>query len=213
MTTMTSAAARALWRALVDNAASLVVDAHTLYPTSPARAQALIVLAQEELGKSEWVFEACWDKWESGSDEPITIRRLSEHARSHIEKFATADEAAEWIRFHWTTPPGAELGEPVAVTEEEIRDRYRTYAREADVDKQNGFYVDLRADGTLSVPKEIERPYLADEIVIAAQLCLQVLVADAWLVDYNLNCMPDMIETYRRIEPISTSRRPPWGNR
>jgi AbiV family abortive infection protein len=210
---MTPAAARAFWRALVDNAAGLIVDAHTLYPTSPARAQALVVLAQEELGKSEWIFDACWERWKSGSDEPVNVPRLRDHGRSHIEKFATADEASDVIRFYWTVPPNEKLGEPVAVTEHEVREQYRTFAREADTDKQNGFYVDLRRDGTLSVPKEIDRPYLADDIVIAAQLCMQVMGTDAGLAGVHLDCMPDMIDTYALVEPISKWRRPPWGNR
>jgi AbiV family abortive infection protein len=213
MTTMTPAAAREFWRALVDNAAGLIVDANTLYPTSPARAQALIVLAQEELGKSEWISEACWELWQSGSEEPVHIPRLKDHGRSHIEKFATADEASNDIRFLWTVPPDAQLGKAVTTTEQEVREYHRTFAREADADKQNGLYVDRRRDGTLSIPKEIKRPHLADEIVIAAQLCLQVMMTDAMLADVNLDCMPDMVDTYALVEPISESRTPPWGNR
>ncbi len=213
MTTLTPEVARAFWRALVDNAAGLIVDAHTLYPTSPARAQALVVLAQEELGKSKWIFDACWERWESGSDEPVNVPRLRDHGRSHIEKFATADEASDVIRFFWTVPPDEKSDEIVTISEDEGSEIYRRFAREADADKQNGFYVDLRRDGTLSVPKEIDRPHLADEIVIASQLCMQEMYADAMLADVNLDCMPDMIDTYALVKPISESRRPPWGNR
>lgn len=211
MTALTPEAARAFWRALVDNAAGLITDAHTLYPTSPARAQALVVLAQEELGKSEWIFEACWEQWKSGSEVSVKVPRLRDHAKSHIEKFATADEASDIIRFYWTVPPDEKPGEIVTISEDEVREQYRRFAREADADKQSGFYVDLRRDGTLSVSKEIDRPYLADEIVIAAQLCMQVMGTDAMLADVNLECMPDMVDTYAMVEPISESRRPPWG--
>lgn len=213
MTTLTPEAARELWRALVDNAAGLIVDAHTLYPTSPARAQALVVLAQEELGKSEWIFDACWEQWKSGTNEPVNVPRLRDHGRSHIEKFATADEASDIIRYLWTVSPDEEPGEMVTMSGHEVREMYRSFAREADTDKQNGFYVDVRRDGTLSVPKEIDRPHLADEIVIAAQLCMQVMGTDAFLADVNRACQPDMIETYALVEPISESRTPPWRNR
>ncbi len=210
---MTPTAARAFWRALVDNAAGLIVDAHTLYPTSPARAQALVVLAQEELGKSEWIFDACWERWKSRSDEPVDVPRLRDHGRSHIEKFATADEASGIIRFFWFVPPDEKPGEVVTVSDHEVREMYRRFAREADTDKQNGFYVDLLRDGTLSIPKDIDRPDLADEIVIAAQLCCQVMMTDASLADVMRDCLPDMVATYALVEGISESRRPPWGNR
>jgi len=197
----------------VDNAAGLIVDAHTLHPTSPARAQALVVLAQEELGKSEWIIEACWERWKSGSEDLVNVPRLRSDGRSHIEKFATADEASDVIRYLWTVPPDEKPGESVKISADEVRELYRRFAREADADKQRGFYVDLRRDGTLSVPKEIDRPFLADEIVIAAQLCMQVMVTDAMLASANLDCMPDMVDTYALVEPISESRQPPWGNR
>ncbi len=202
-----------MWRSLVDNAAGLIVDAYVLYPTSPARAQSLIVLAQEELGKSEWVFDACWEGWKSGSGEPVNVPRLRDHGRSHIEKFATAHEASEIVRFFWTVPPDENFGETVALSDGEVRDLYRRFARAADADKQRGFYVDLQDDGTLSVPKSIDRPRLADEIVIAAQLCLQVMHCDALLADVDRDCMPDMVETLSLVRPISESRRPPWGTR
>jgi AbiV family abortive infection protein len=56
---LTPAAARVLWLALLENAARLTVDADALFP-SP-RAQALVVLAQEEVGKAVWVYKAFWD--------------------------------------------------------------------------------------------------------------------------------------------------------
>lgn len=53
MTALEPSKARAFWFALVDNAARLVVDADTLGAASP-RAQSLVVLALEELGKAQW---------------------------------------------------------------------------------------------------------------------------------------------------------------
>lgn len=63
--------ARAFWFALVDNAARLVVDADTLGPES-ARAQSLVVLAMEELGKAQWVAQIFSWSWYSGDEAPWT---------------------------------------------------------------------------------------------------------------------------------------------
>lgn len=51
--------ARELWKALMANAASLVRDAELLLRSeSFGRAWSLTVLAQEELGKALWIYDA-----------------------------------------------------------------------------------------------------------------------------------------------------------
>ena len=50
--------ARAFWKALMDNATSLITDARLLLEHgSFGRARSLTVLAQEELGKALWLYE------------------------------------------------------------------------------------------------------------------------------------------------------------
>src|SRR5699024_8552920 len=50
--------ARTFWKALMDNATSLITDAHLLLEHgSFGRARSLAVLAQEELGKALWLYE------------------------------------------------------------------------------------------------------------------------------------------------------------
>jgi AbiV family abortive infection protein len=52
---LTPTAAREFWLALLHNAAQIINEAHALFP-SP-RAQSLVVLAQEEVGKAVWVYK------------------------------------------------------------------------------------------------------------------------------------------------------------
>lgn len=77
--------ARAFWFALVDNAARLVVDADTLGPES-ARAQSLVVLAMEELGKAQWVAQIFSWSWYSGDEAPLDVPHLDQFGASHRQK-------------------------------------------------------------------------------------------------------------------------------
>ncbi|GAA1554265.1 hypothetical protein GCM10009731_05810 [Streptomyces globosus] len=62
MTEMSPGQAREFWKALVDNASSLITDARTLLNArSYGRAYSLTVLAQEELGKALWIYDVFQD--------------------------------------------------------------------------------------------------------------------------------------------------------
>lgn len=70
--------ARMFWKALMDNATSLITDAHLLLEHgSFGRARSLAVLAQEELGKALWLYETFNQAWSDGDDTPLTVDRLT----------------------------------------------------------------------------------------------------------------------------------------
>lgn len=94
MTEMEPSKARALWFALVDNAARLVVDADTLGPASP-RAQSLVVLAMEELGKAHWVAKVFWRSWCSGDEAPLNVPYLDQFGSSHRQKLMQSTHYVE----------------------------------------------------------------------------------------------------------------------
>lgn len=186
---MTPVAARALWTALLDNAARIVVEADMLYP-SP-RAQSLVVLAQEEVGKAVWVFKAFWSAWNAGDQTPSEVPELRQHARRHIPKLM---EATDFWTAMIDVPDGTGANSsstgfsssgPVEV--EVVREYapeflvayHQKLAQEGNQAKQKGFYVDLDDDGTFTVPNEIDRPLLRCQIWEAADMVQWCLDEDA----------------------------------
>lgn len=182
MTALEPSKAREFWFALVENAARLVVDADTLGPASP-RAQSLVVLAMEELGKAQWVAHTFWWSWDSGDEAPLEVPYLDEFGASHRQKLMQAthfiDGADEFVselrlfrsRTEVDLRPGTGASDPR---------RYVDYLENlADADnkaKQRGFYVDIGEAGALLVPHEIDRPGLADDIWGAADAVKSILV-------------------------------------
>jgi len=70
--------ARRWWKSLMANAVALVEDAHALADRGSAgRAQALLVLAMEEVAKARWLYEAAEWEWSA----PAWSAALSPAAR------------------------------------------------------------------------------------------------------------------------------------
>jgi AbiV family abortive infection protein len=173
---LTPPAARAFWMALLDNAARIIVEADALFP-SP-RAQSLIVLAQEEVGKAVWVYKSFWNAWNDGDETPREVPDLGKRGFHHLAKLI---EATDFSILQVEVPGNAE---PVDI------ELMRTHApgvlyayleglaREDNEAKKRGFYVDLRADGSFTVPHEIDRPLLRFQIWEAADMIKWFLVDD-----------------------------------
>lgn len=89
---MAPTAARAFWLALLDNAARIVVEADALFP-SP-RAQSLVVLAEEEVGKAVWVYKAFSGAWSDGDETPREVPELRQFGRAHFAKLVEATDFA-----------------------------------------------------------------------------------------------------------------------
>jgi AbiV family abortive infection protein len=101
MVEMSPGQARAFWKALMDNASSLIADAHTLLSVrSYGRARSLTVLAQEELGKALWIYDTFQADWSRGGEAPRVVDSLTQHGRNHTKKYLEAvvfgDELAEF---------------------------------------------------------------------------------------------------------------------
>lgn len=162
---LTPAAARVFWLALLENAARLIVDADALFP-SP-RAQALVVLAQEEVGKAVWVYKAFWDAWNDSEETQYEAPKLpKDHVVKHIQAndFLTA----------MVDVPGFSDSVDIEVAREHAPDALGAYfaslAQEDNDAKKKAFYVDMELDGSFTVPHEIDRPFLRFDIYRVADM-------------------------------------------
>lgn len=173
---MTPTAARAFWLALLDNGARIIIEADALFP-SP-RAQSLVVLAQEEVGKAVWVYKAFWNAWNDGDE---TLREVPELRKQGLHHLAKLIEATDFMTALVEVP---EFSEPVEIElvkthAPDVLDAYlKGLAQEDNEAKKRGFYVDLRADGSFTAPHEIDRPLLRLQIWQAADMIQWFLVED-----------------------------------
>jgi AbiV family abortive infection protein len=173
---LTPTAARAFWLALLDNAARSIIDADALFP-SP-RAQSLVVLAQEEVGKAVWVYKSFWDAWNGGDETPREVPELRNKGLNHLAKLI---EATDFLTAMVEVPG---FSEPVDIEivkthAPDVLDAYlKGLAQEDNEAKKRGFYVDLRADGSFTVPHEIDRPLLRFQIREAADMIQWFLAED-----------------------------------
>ena len=178
MTTMTPADARAFWLALLDNAARLVVDADALFP-SP-RAQSLVVLAREEVGKAVWVYKAFWGAWDD-EDAPREVPELRKQGLHHVAKLMEADGYLIPLVDFPGSPEPVEIELVKAYAPEWLAAHLLGIAQEDNEAKKKGFYVDLEDDGSFTVPHELDRPDLRGQIWVAADMIKWFLDEDALL--------------------------------
>jgi len=188
MATMTGPEAREFWKALMDNASCLVADARLLLEAgSFGRARSLTILAQEELGKALWIHDEFEAAWSCGLQDARTVERLREHGRRHIQKYLDAatsgrELAAFWGDFSNFEPPSGETPMEAATrlrAEDESRQaKAEKSAREANIDKQNGFYVDRDEQGHVLSPSEIGAGAVEAEMQRAAQVIEMLLIKD-----------------------------------
>jgi len=189
MATMTGSEAREFWKALMDNASYLVADARLLSEAgSSGRAQAVMVLAQEELGKALWIYDEFEHPWSRGDDTERTVERLREHGRSHIQKYLEATTFGDELAIFWGDFSAFESG-PEGETTEEMMERFRAEAesrrvqseaaaRDANIAKQNGFYVDRDMQGSVLSPSSIESGSIEADLQLAAQVIEMLLIKD-----------------------------------
>ncbi|MHA6667493.1 AbiV family abortive infection protein [Homoserinimonas sp. A447] len=173
---LTPTAARAFWLALLDNAARITIEADALFP-SP-RAQSLVVLAQEEVGKAVWVYKSFWNAWSDGDETPREVPELRTLRFDHLAKLIEASDFSTVLVEVPGSPVPVEI-ELVKVHAPEVLDAYlKGLAQEDNEAKKRGFYVDLRADGSFTVPHEIDRPLLRFQIWQAADMIKWFFVED-----------------------------------
>jgi len=183
MVEMNPAQARVFWKALMDNASSLIADAHKLLTAeSYGRAKSLTVLAQEELGKALWVYDTFHSAWSQGDTTPRTVDALAQHGRSHTKKYLAAFVFGNELAAFW----GDYGSLPDYKAEDESwKDSYRrrqeeaeTAAGEANLAKQRGFYVDRDSTGAVFSPTEVGAGTTATDLQRAAQVVEMLLIRD-----------------------------------
>ncbi|WP_032766938.1 AbiV family abortive infection protein [Streptomyces globisporus] len=183
MTDMSPGQAREFWKALMDNASSLITDARTLLTAgSYGRAYSLTVLAQEELGKALWIYDVFQTGWSSGDDQSRTVKALTQHGKSHMRKYLEAvvfgDELAEfWGDYTAVSATGSTYEEWEKAHKARQREA-EAAARKANLAKQRGFYVDQDEDGTILSPTAILAGTTADDLQTAARVIEMLLIRD-----------------------------------
>lgn len=182
VTTMTPRDARTFWKALMDNASALIADAHVLLNAdSFGRARSLTVLAQEELGKALWIYDAFESSWSAGDNESRKVDRLAKHGRDHVQKFLEAfvygDELARfWGDYsHLDQRQAGESWEDAWMRQEAAAE---AAAKDANIAKQLGFYVDRTKSGVITSPTEVQSGTVADDLQVAAQVVEMLLIRD-----------------------------------
>jgi AbiV family abortive infection protein len=183
MVEMRPGEAREFWKALVDNASSLITDARCLVSAgSYGRARSLTALAQEELGKALWVYDVFQDAWSQGDETPRMVEALAQHGRSHTKKYLQAvvfgDELPEfWADYSAMRDLGTDL-EAWKEADRQRQEEAAVAANQANLAKQRGFYVDREPDGTILSPTAIPAGTTAEDLQTAAQVIEMLLIRD-----------------------------------
>lgn len=174
--------ARLWWKSLMANVVALVEDAALLAShESPGRAQSLIVLAAEELAKARWLYEAAEYEWstplglyglEPRSAGEVTVPEgLSSTRRPHAEKLQVAEQFASGLAGFWN------LERRMEYYERPDLETFIATAKQRNLDKQAGFYVDRAADKIAS-PLEIPAEGIANAIRHTAKVVQMHLIED-----------------------------------
>ena len=186
--------ARQWWKTLMANAVALIEDAALLASHhSPGRAQALIVLGMEELAKARWIYSAAEWEWTAplglyGQAQrpsgPVPVPEgLRTPRRPHTEKLQVAEQFASGLAGFWD--PARRVDYFVLPDLE----TFEATARQRNLSKQAGFYVD-RSGMTITSPLAVPGDGVADELRRAARVVQMHLIEDHTrqqdCVDYDL---------------------------
>lgn len=174
--------ARQWWKSLMANAVALVQDAALLASHgSLGRAQALIVLAMEELAKARWLYEASEDEWTAPLGLYGTTARpagdiavpegLSSVRRPHAEKLQVAGQFASGLAGFWNLERRMEYYELPDL------ETFTATAKQRNLDKQAGFYVD-RDGASISSPLTINGEAITKAIQFVAKVVQMHLIED-----------------------------------
>ncbi|MER5200988.1 AbiV family abortive infection protein [Streptomyces sp. NPDC002755] len=183
MVEMSPGQAREFWKALMDNASSLIADAHTLLSAeSYGRARSLTVLAQEELGKALWIYDTFQADWSRGGEAPRVVGSLTQHGRNHTKKYLEAivfgDELAEFWGDYSALQAAGTGYEAWEQAHKKRQAEAEAAAREANLAKQRGFYVDRDANGDVLSPTAIAAGTTAEDLQTAARVIEMLLIND-----------------------------------
>ncbi|MEV7212692.1 AbiV family abortive infection protein [Kitasatospora cineracea] len=180
--TITADFARRWWRSLMANTVTLVEDAALLASHGrPGRAQALIVLAMEELAKARWLYEAAEHEWTAPlglyglAPRPagdVTVPEgLSSTRRPHAEKLQVAEQFASGLAGFWS------LNRRMEYYERPDLETFTATAKQRNLDKQAGFYVD-RDSEKITSPLAVPSGGIANAIRRTAKVVQMHLIED-----------------------------------
>lgn len=179
------ATARAFWKALTDNAISLIADAHVLLThESYGRARSMTVLAQEELGKALWLYETFAQSRSTGSENMLEVPRLKTDGRSHAVKYMEAfvfghDLAAFWGVYDSYDGPLDDSQKDLDKFFAEKQTRAEAAGKLANEDKMSGFYVDLARSGDRVLsPADIAPGTIEEDLQLASRVIEMLLIKD-----------------------------------
>lgn len=147
------------------------------------RARSLTVLAQEELGKALWVYDAFEGAWSAGDDSPRLVDPLASHGRSHTRKYSWRPSySAMDLRPSGATRPTLRTGRERASRGRRGQDvvvprRRRPRVRQT-MQGSVGLYVDREDDGTISSPTQLEVGSIPEDLRKAAQVVEMLLIQD-----------------------------------
>jgi AbiV family abortive infection protein len=139
-------------------------------------------LAQEELGKALWVYDAFQGAWSQGDEKLRTVEQLAQyglnHTRKYLEAIVFGDELAEfWGDCSAMSDLGADQEAWEAIGKRWCEEA-AVAAKEANRAKQRGFYVDRGSDGTVLSPTEIPAGTIAEDLQTAARVIEMLLIRD-----------------------------------
>lgn len=128
-----------------------------------------------------WIYEAFSTAWNTGATQPRAVDRLAKHGRDHVRKFLEAIVYGDELALFWGDYSSLDQRRD-GESREDARNRRRaeaeTAAKEANVLKQRGFYVDRDEAGAISSPTAIEGVGVADDLQVAAQVVEMLLIRD-----------------------------------
>lgn len=164
------------------NAVALVEDASALAGRGSAgRVQALLVLAMEEVAKARWLYEAAEWEWSaplglygSAPREPGLVEvpdGLRATRTPHAEKLQVVEQFASGLGGFWDPQRRIEYYQLLDL------ETFRGLARQRNLDKQAGFYVDRAADRIAS-PLDIPAGGIAEQVRRAAKVIQMHLIQD-----------------------------------
>ncbi|MFI8661843.1 AbiV family abortive infection protein [Rhodococcus qingshengii] len=165
--------ARQFWLALMTNVAGLIEDARLLFAhESPGRARSLLVLANEELAKAVWIYDASSATWSAGTKTSIELPEdFATKVRDHFSKILEAERYGSNLGPFWGDYSSYE--EP-----QSVEDPVVDIARKANWEKMGGFYVDMPKNGVVAAPQDVSSAGIEARLVNAAAVALMALITD-----------------------------------
>lgn len=154
------------------NVVALLVDAQLLLDHgSPGRAQALGVLAAEELGKAWLLYSEAEHAWAGNLPDVEIPADFEKQARSHPAKITQAAQYGQGVSMMWEYWFASFASE--AKSEEDLA----VIAKQYNLKKQAGFYVDLAGEDVRS-PSDVPADGVSGLLSEIAQAANMLLVED-----------------------------------